>query len=150
MADALNHLIVYSSPTWKAIFLNGILDWQGPEVTISVLTHYINIATLTEYEMSEDVNAHLIKRGMFPSGITFDDARQLGAPDVYRLLERVKPLLDAGLANIPDRRDGTRVVGFKLPEEVARLSDGLFMIESAQELLKMVPGLLKDAESKDG
>jgi hypothetical protein len=150
MADNLKHLVVYSSPSWKAIFVDGFLDWQGPEVTIDVLTHYTNIATIHEFEMSEDVNAHLIKRGMFPGGISFDDACQLGAPDVYRLLERITPLLNAGLANIPDRRDGTRIVGFKLPEEVAGLSDGLFMIEAAQELLRLVPGLLKDAESKDG
>lgn len=66
-------------------------------------------------------------------------------------LERVKPLVSAGVANIPKPKDpGHRLVGFRLDEETAGLSAGIFMVEAAAALLGELPALLDRIEELEG
>lgn len=62
---------------------------------------------------------------------------------VREAAQKARPLFDAGLCNYPVPRDDEyRVVGFKLPADVAGLSDGLFMAEAARDVLRNVEPLL--------
>jgi len=67
------------------------------------------------------------------------------------LLEGCEPLLSGNLANHPVRGDsGHRIVGFKVPADVAGLSDGLFMADRLRDIAVALPALLDEVERQAG
>lgn len=65
------------------------------------------------------------------------------------LVEKVAPLLAAGRKASHPVGNGERLVGFVLPEKVAGLSDGLFMLDALCDLARAAINAMPDTVSHD-
>lgn len=61
------------------------------------------------------------------------------------LLAKATPLLSADRSNRPIG-GGERLIGFRVPEDVAGLSDGLFIVSALTEIARALPALLTEIE----
>jgi len=69
--------------------------------------------------------------------------------EVEEAVAKALPLLNGALSNVPhDFFRDQRIVGFRVHEDIAGLSEGLFLLEAVRVALRAVPGLLSTIQTQ--